>query len=36
MPRFGLANATKHVSITSRRESARQRIEAEKALEAIK
>jgi hypothetical protein len=36
MPRFGLASATKHVSITSRRESARQRIEAEKALEAIR
>jgi hypothetical protein len=33
MPRFGLAAATKHVSITSRRESARQRIETEKELE---
>lgn len=35
MPRFGLAAATKHVPVTSRRDSARQRIEAEKQLESV-
>lgn len=35
MPRFGLAAATKHVPVTSRRDSARQRIEAEQALERV-
>ena len=36
MPRFGFAAATKHVPITSRKDSARNRIEAEKQIEAVK